>query len=43
MAKKIKEKTKQEKLVEKENRQIKLLEKLGFVQLMFDFYTSSVT
>ena len=36
------EKTKEEKMIEKEERQRRLLEKLGFVQMVFDFYTSPV-
>jgi hypothetical protein len=40
---KIKEKTKQEKIIEKEMKQMRFLEKLGFVQTVFDFYTSPVT
>jgi hypothetical protein len=35
-------KTKEEKMIEKEERQRRLLEKLGLVQLMFDFYTAPV-
>jgi hypothetical protein len=34
--------TKEEKMIEKEERQRRLLEKLGFVQMVFDFYTSPV-
>jgi hypothetical protein len=37
-----KEKTKEEKRVYKEERQRQLLEKLGFVQLVFDFYSAPV-
>jgi hypothetical protein len=36
-------KTKQEKFVEQEDKQRKFLAKLGFVQLVFDFYTSPVS
>ena len=43
MAKKAKGKTKEEKVIEKENRQRKLLERLGFVQLVFDFYSARVS
>jgi hypothetical protein len=39
---KIKEKTKQEKIIEKEERQLRFLEKLGFVQMVFDFYKAPV-
>jgi hypothetical protein len=35
-------KTKEEKMIEKEERQRRLLEKLGLVQMMFDFYTAPV-
>ena len=42
MVRKIKEKSKEEKLIEKDERQMKLLEKLEFAQLMFAFYTAPV-
>jgi hypothetical protein len=42
MGRKSKEKSKQEKLIEKNERVRKLLERLGFAQLMFDFYTAPV-
>ena len=35
-------KSKEEKIVEKEVRQRTLLEKLGFAQMMFDFYMAPV-
>jgi hypothetical protein len=35
-------KTKEQKIVEKQERQRKLLGKLGFVQMVFDFYTAPV-
>jgi hypothetical protein len=35
-------KSKEEKLIEKPERYRRLLEKLGFAQLMFDFYTAPV-
>jgi hypothetical protein len=35
-------KNKHPTVVEKEERQQKLLERLGFVQMMFDFYTAPV-
>ena len=37
-----KEKAKRKKAVEKEERERTFLEKLGLVQMMFDFYTSPV-
>ena len=40
--KKVKEKTKEEKILEKAERKRKFLERLGFAQLMFDFYISPV-
>ncbi|MGH7204411.1 MAG: hypothetical protein ACREHC_08260 [Candidatus Levyibacteriota bacterium] len=40
---KVKVKTKQEKIVEKVEKERSILERLGFVQLMFDFYTSPLT
>jgi hypothetical protein len=36
------DKLKEEKMAYKEERQRRLLEKLGFVQMMFDFYTAPV-
>ncbi len=42
MAKKAKLKTELEKISAKEEKQKKFLEKLGFVQMMFDFYTTSL-
>jgi hypothetical protein len=42
MARKTKDKTKEEKLVERDERQRTLLEKLGFAQMMFDFYMTPV-
>ncbi len=35
-------KNKRQTVVEKEEQQRKLLERLGFVQMMFDFYTAPV-
>ena len=37
-----KRQSKQEKALEQEERQRKFLEKLGFAQMMFDFYTAPV-
>jgi hypothetical protein len=37
-----KEKTKEEKTAYREEKQNRLLERLGFVQLMFDFYSAPV-
>jgi hypothetical protein len=42
MARKSKNKSKEEKVVEREERQRTLLEKLGFAQMMFDFYMTPV-
>jgi hypothetical protein len=42
VARKDTNKTKDEKGIEKEERQRTLLEKLRFAQLMFDFYTAPV-
>jgi hypothetical protein len=39
---KIKQKTKEEKIIEKQTRQMRILEKLGFVQMVFDFYKAPV-
>jgi hypothetical protein len=37
-----KEKNKDKKIIYPEEKQNRLLERLGFVQLMFDFYTAPV-
>jgi hypothetical protein len=42
MARKNKDKTKEGKIVEREGRQRTLLEKLGFAQMVFDFYLAPV-
>jgi hypothetical protein len=43
MGKKSREtKSKEEKIVDKEKRQRRLLERLGFAQMMFDFYRAPV-
>jgi hypothetical protein len=42
MARKTKDKSKEEKIVEREARQRTLLEKLGFAQMMFEFYLAPV-
>jgi hypothetical protein len=42
MARKSKDKTKEEKVVERDERQRTLLEKLGFAQMVFDFYMAPV-
>jgi hypothetical protein len=42
MARKVKKKTKEELCVEREEKQRLFLEKLGFMQMMFDFYTAPV-
>jgi hypothetical protein len=42
MARKTKDKTKEEKVIERDARQRTLLEKLGFAQMVFDFYMAPV-
>jgi hypothetical protein len=42
VARKNTQNSKDEKIVEKEERQRTLLEKLGFAQMMFDFYTAPI-
>jgi hypothetical protein len=42
MARTTKDKTKEEKFVEQQERQRTLLEKLGFAQMVFDFYMAPV-
>jgi hypothetical protein len=42
MARKTIKKRSEEKIVENAERQRTLLEKLGFAQMMFDFYTAKV-
>jgi hypothetical protein len=41
MAKK-REKDQLQKLIEKEEQQKKKLERMGFIQMMFDFYTAPI-
>jgi hypothetical protein len=42
MVKRRQEKLKEEKMMDRQERYRRLLEKLGFAQLVFDFYTAPV-